>query len=128
MKPSKRRRDAVTEHIKEIQATLLLTNWTVSVEYPTESDEEGAVARINTNNNYSEAAIELYPEFWELSQIDRYFTLVHEMTHILTARIHEHCLHLYAGVLVTRREIDATLELLTQHVARVITSLKGGEK
>jgi hypothetical protein len=111
---------AIAKHIEKWKHELFLTGWKYKLEFQN-ADKENAtvVCEIDTNENYFDALIYVYPRYFTLSKEEQEETIVHELSHSHTAEVLSLLRKLMAGYLVTDCQAIEAVERLTQTMCNI---------
>lgn len=124
-----KRQKEVRDLIAKWKPVMLLDHWNISysiMSFNKQGDEK-VMAEIGIRPRYMEAHIEVYPFFWDADEAKdpkyRSATIAHELAHIIACPTVELAFKLINGELVTGDHVNATKEVLTEHIARIAVRL-----
>lgn len=105
---------------EQLKATLLLSRWSITLEYKDEGPDDGTLAQVSPDSEYLTAEIEIFPDFWELDRFQQVRRLTHEFVHVLLTPIQDNAENLSRGVHVTPKAIRDACESTTEHVTSIL--------
>ena len=115
----KERRALIEGIVSRWRERLLLDHWSFDVILLRERPGDTAIARVTLNERYSDAVIEIHPDFWTHTPETQSRVLLHELAHALTNRIATLGRRGKKRLLNDDELTDAE-ENLTEHIANIV--------
>lgn len=102
---------------------LHLSNWEYSILNLSEKNE-GVFLSIIPCHVYCKAILKVWPEFWDQSKDIQEQAIVHELIHCKLEPLSALAYNLLNGKLQTSKNIEESIEQVTQNLATIICPLK----
>lgn len=118
-KPPKYQKEA-QQLIRLWQGRLQLDEWTFKLVWVKEDDNEATIATVFPDHVYLTARIEVRPRWARRTKAEREQTMVHEMVHALLQELADKGHQLLNGKLVTRLDLNESVERATERLANAI--------
>lgn len=127
-KPTTYQQKQVLASVKKWQKRLILEHYAITVLFEKSDDAEDpqTLAEIFVSNRYKRASIYIYPKFFKQTKEEREDTIVHELSHILTAPLCAIANKLHGGEAVYENEYRDANESSTEAVSRALLRVWGG--
>lgn len=127
MKITKAKKKLVSDIVDEMKETMKLQRFTIyTFYYDKPRDNEGGIASMKTDFAYLTCTLSIYADFWdrECSDQQREDVLIHEMSHVITAKMHKNVYDMHDGVFITPKQFMEDWESATEHIKNIICDLR----
>lgn len=112
-------RKRVKKWVSKWRPNLFLGEWFITHLFEKIDKNNMTLAHIVVDPTYLRANLHYYPNFWTQSKREQEETIVHELAHCLTQRMHDINMDLQNFRMITVPTMNHEWELLTQRIANV---------
>lgn len=117
--------DQIYKFVDEIAPKMYLDGWEIELRQASQNCESGACAEMKSRNQYREATMTIYPNFFDEAQDKQQKIIIHELCHIITSIQNGLIQCAKSGAFINDPEVSYAFEEETTWVANIINKLYG---